>query len=162
MPSFVLNTPPPLSTAANQQEPKFDNAAPHSFSDWLKHADHATLLADNGTDLPTDSPTNNEETASTSQTMRDATALIDKFIQDEPKISRPKTEFYNPVNMARQSVADDITFVSETLAKIYALQGNYSKALHAYENLRLKYPEKRLYFAVQIKNLRKLINQQKQ
>jgi len=87
--------------------------------------------------------------------------LIDKFIREEPKITRPKAEFYSPVNMAKQSVADDITFVSETLAKIYVLQGNYVKALHAYENLRLKYPEKRLYFASQIKNLRKLINQQK-
>jgi hypothetical protein len=87
--------------------------------------------------------------------------LIDKFIKEEPKMTRPKTEFFSPVNMAKQSVADDITFVSETLAKIYVLQGNYAKALNAYENLRLKYPEKRLYFATQIKNLRKLINQQK-
>jgi hypothetical protein len=61
--------------------------------------------------------------------------------------------------MAKQSVAEDISFVSETLAKIYELQGNYSKALAAYESLRLKYPEKRLYFATQIKNLKKLINQ---
>ena len=64
--------------------------------------------------------------------------------------------------MAKQSVADDITFVSETLAKIFMMQGDYSKALEAYESLRLKYPEKRLYFASQIKKLRKLINQQKQ
>ena len=83
-------------------------------------------------------------------------------IKDEPKLSPQKTAFYSPVNMAKQSVAEDITFVSETLAKIYVLQGNYAKAIKAYENLRLKYPEKRLYFASQIKNLRKLINQRKQ
>lgn len=139
----------PDTTPASESEPSlFDSTVPHSFTDWLKHAGDVSAEPKQGTHQ------------TTSQKLSEMD-LIDKFINEEPKISRPKAEFYNPVNMAKQSVADDITFVSETLAKIYVLQGNYTKALHAYENLRLKYPEKRLYFALQIKNLRKLINQQK-
>ncbi|HET6224913.1 MAG TPA: hypothetical protein VFF27_01450 [Bacteroidia bacterium] len=144
--NFVLNKP---VVTEEKRDAEFDNSVPHSFSDWLKH----TLDLSPEEKTPADSKVH--------QPKSNDTDLIDKFIRDEPKINRPKTEFYSPVNMAKQSVADDITFVSETLAKIYVLQGNYLKALHAYENLRLKYPEKRLYFALQIKNLRKLINQQK-
>ncbi len=124
-----------------------------SFTDWLKHLNESDIITE----------TTPFEAFFESETKPlDAFDLIDKFIKEEPKLSRPKAEFYNPVNMAKQSVAEDITFVSETLAKIYELQGNYSKALKAYENLHLKYPEKRLYFAAQIKNLSKLINQQKE
>lgn len=143
--NFVLNNP--AHDTEKAATPEFDNSVPHSFSDWLKHAGNAPIEK---TVEPKASPLKQSDTD-----------LIEKFIREEPKITRSKTEFYSPVNMAKQSVADDITFVSETLAKIYVLQGNYQKALHAYENLRLKYPEKRLYFALQIKNLRKLINQQK-
>lgn len=153
-PNFVLNNPVHAAAAASQQDAAFDKEVPHSFAEWLKYADQAAL--------PENEKTTTKESTGTASKAPDANELIEKFIREEPKITRPKTEFYNPVNMAKQSVADDITFVSETLAKIYVLQGNYLKALHAYENLRLKYPEKRLYFAVQIKNLRKLINQQKQ
>jgi hypothetical protein len=144
--NFVLSNPSQPIEHKGKEE--FDKSSPHSFSDWLKHAGD---FAENSS----------KEINQTTVKPGTAADLIDKFIREEPKITRSKTEFYNPVNMAKQSVADDITFVSETLAKIYVLQGNYMKALHAYENLRLKYPEKRLYFALQIKNLRKLINQQK-
>jgi hypothetical protein len=144
--NFILNNP--TQTVTGKEKEEFDKTSPHSFLDWLKHAGDVTGEGEKQT---TEAPLKQS----------DAADLIDKFIREEPKITRSKTEFYNPVNMAKQSVADDITFVSETLAKIYVLQGNYMKALHAYENLRLKYPEKRLYFALQIKNLRKLINQQK-
>ena len=44
--------------------------------------------------------------------------------------------------------------VTETLAKIYALQKNYSKAITAYEKLILLYPEKKTFFASRIENLR--------
>jgi hypothetical protein len=81
------------------------------------------------------------------------TELIEKFIKEEPRISKPKKEFYSPVSMARQSVIEDLDFVTETLAGIYAKQGNTSKAIRAYQTLSLRYPEKKLYFASLIEKL---------
>ena len=142
---FILTNELAISDQEKKNTNTFDNTTTHSFTEWLRN----TNTTDNEQKKP-------EKSAKT-----EASELIDKFIREEPKLVKPKKEFYNPVNMAKQSVADDITFVSETLAKVYVMQGNYSKALQAYEKLRLKYPEKRLYFALQIKNIRKLINQQK-
>jgi hypothetical protein len=77
--------------------------------------------------------------------------IIDKFIQNAPSISRPKNTFYDPVDVARQSVVDQENIVSETLAKIYADQGYAEKAIHIYEKLILKFPQKSAYFAGLIK-----------
>ena len=52
--------------------------------------------------------------------------------------------------------SDDSTF-SESLAKIYIKQGKYSKALEIIKNISLKFPEKSVYFADQIRFLKKLI-----
>lgn len=154
--NFVLNKPMETKTSEIDDLPKelisIDEEQPHSFFEWLKVAEVKTAEDDRGEKVT--------KTSGKTEQQLSAMELVDKFIREEPKINKPKAEFYNPVNMAKQSVAEDITFMSETLAKIYVMQGNYSKALNAYENLRLKYPEKRLYFAAQIKNLRKLINQQ--
>lgn len=49
-------------------------------------------------------------------------------------------------------------FVTETLAKIYIRQGMYKQAILAYEKLSLKYPEKNIYFAGQIEEVKKLTN----
>ena len=84
--------------------------------------------------------------------------LIDKFIVENPSISRPKAEFYNPISVAQNSITDQENIVSETLAQIYARQGYNEKAISIYEKLCLKYPEKSVYFAAQIEELRKLNN----
>ena len=84
--------------------------------------------------------------------------LIDKFIVENPSISRPKAEFFNPISVAQNSIIDQENIVSETLAQIYAKQGYIEKAISIYEKLCLKYPEKSSSFAAQIEELRKLNN----
>ena len=79
--------------------------------------------------------------------------LIDKFILENPSISRPKAEFYNPISVAQNSIIDQENIVSETLAKIYEQQNYFEKAISIYEKLRLHYPEKSRYFAAQIERL---------
>jgi hypothetical protein len=80
--------------------------------------------------------------------------IIDKFIREEPKISRPKTAFFSPGETALRSNMDDEDIVSETLALLYAKQGNIQKAIHIYEKLSLLNQEKSRYFAAQIEQLR--------
>ena len=80
-------------------------------------------------------------------------AIIDRFIQDEPKISRPRTAFFSPTDTSMRSNLDDEEIVSETLALLYAKQGNIQKAIHIYEKLSLLNQEKSRYFAAQIQQL---------
>lgn len=51
----------------------------------------------------------------------------------------------------------DDSYFTETLARIYVKQKRYDKALQIIKNLSLKYPEKNIYFADQIRFLEKLI-----
>lgn len=51
----------------------------------------------------------------------------------------------------------DESYFTETLAKIYIKQHKYSRALEIIRSLYLKYPEKNVYFADQIRFLEKLI-----
>lgn len=80
--------------------------------------------------------------------------LIEKFIAENPSVSKPKAEFFNPISVAQNSAIDQGNIVSETLAKIYESQGYIDKAISIYEKLSLKYPEKSIYFAAQIKKLK--------
>ncbi|MFN0188916.1 MAG: hypothetical protein ACKVQV_09455 [Bacteroidia bacterium] len=87
-----------------------------------------------------------------------ADQLIDKFIKQEPRITPSKSAFYSPINMAKRSIIESDDIVSETLANIYAQQGNFQKAISFYTKLSLRFPEKSRYFAALIKELENKLN----
>jgi len=82
-------------------------------------------------------------------------SLIEKFIREEPKITPPKTAFFNPTETSHRSNMDEEEIISETLAQLYANQGNVQKAIHIYEKLSLLNQEKSRYFAARIQELGK-------
>jgi hypothetical protein len=81
-------------------------------------------------------------------------SIIDKFIQKQPKITPGKAaEYTNTQNLGKDSLEEDMTFVTETMAKLYAAQGKIDKAKKVYRQLIALHPEKSVYFAAQLKNL---------
>jgi len=83
-------------------------------------------------------------------------AIIDKIIETSPGLIRSKEDqkFFTAEIKAKESLLENEHLVTETLAKIYALQGSVNKAVRAYEILSLKYPQKSAYFANLIQKLK--------
>ncbi|GAA4298114.1 hypothetical protein [Aestuariibaculum suncheonense] len=86
--------------------------------------------------------------------------LIDKFIQENPKINPTKTSATKG-NLAKAQMIQPEALMTETLARIYVEQKNYKKAIQSYKILSLKYPEKNSFFANQIKAVQQLQEQNK-
>jgi hypothetical protein len=84
--------------------------------------------------------------------------ILERFLQEDPQMKPPTGDKLDNENKARHSSEDQDEMITETLARIYADQMLYSKAIAAYKILILKNPEKRRYFANQIEILQKKIN----
>ncbi len=83
--------------------------------------------------------------------------IIENFIQSNPSL-KPEDKPFEFEDISTESVKEDGTIVTDTLARIYYNQGRYDKALEAYKKLSLKYPEKNSYFATQIEKIKNKIN----
>lgn len=81
--------------------------------------------------------------------------LIDKFIENNPKIIPSKTTVAPPINIGLNDDEEPF-YMTETLARIYLEQKKFQKAIQAYEILILKYPEKSSLFANRIADIKKL------
>jgi hypothetical protein len=121
-------------------------AASSPFASWLAQRAAAVGFGEASQGLPA------SRSLADTQGM-DANALIDRFIEQQPRIGKLR-EVEAPVEeWAKASVMEDPTLVTETMARIFAQQGQIGKARKAYRHLALTYPAKSTYFAAQLKKL---------
>ena len=143
------------------------NKEPETFTDWLRliQKSNKQLSAENILDTNTDNNTDIKTRLEKSKIITQESALnkklknlalIDKIIENSPGQIKIKDDqkFYSPEHNAKESLLENEHLVSETLAKIYALQGSVNKAVRAYEILSLKFPQKSAYFASLIQKLK--------
>jgi hypothetical protein len=156
----------------NTAEATAKKAAPEklSLSGWL-HLLETDDLAESTSEIETpsdpieeDSPKLENKASVTSspaestegtQSIKQAADIISNFIQNEDQIVPKRAEFFSPAKAAKNSLKDKDDLVTETLANIYAAQGNIEKAISTYEKLSLLHPEKSTYFAALIGKLKR-------
>lgn len=114
----------------------FSSTENHSFSEWLQISSRKPIV---------------RETNKTFKTTVKKGDLINKFIQNNPKIkplAKDKT-----IAIPIKKNKPDSSLMTATLAKVYLEQKKYENAIQAYRILSLKYPEKSSFFADQIKRI---------
>ena len=82
--------------------------------------------------------------------------LINKFISKKPKLNISSKDENNSNSESKEIVVTS-GYITETLARLYYEQKNYEKAIESYSILILKFPEKKSYFANQIKKIKRKI-----
>lgn len=141
---------------------KDEVSEPSSFTDWLKTIQkeaHTFQIETKTEKEPVEEKAKFEEKKTEndkkSSFFSQNKQIIDKIIESDPgRIKLGTGKFFTPAIDAKQSLLENEHLVTETLAKIYALQGNISKAIRAYEILSLKFPQKSVYFASLIEKLK--------
>jgi len=84
--------------------------------------------------------------------------LIENFLQGDFGVIRADAPTSIEGDISKNSIQENEDFITDTLAKIYIKQGLFTKAIFAYEKLILKYPEKSVYFATQIEEVKRMLN----
>ncbi len=121
---------------------EFNKTERHSFQEWLQLSRLKPIIR-------TDEPAKVE---AVSDEKRKKLDLIDKFIENNPKI---KPVAKDAIAATVEPIIEDTSFLmTETLARVYLEQKKYSKAIQAYEILILKYPEKSSFFANRISDIK--------
>lgn len=133
-------------------EEKLEIGTPLSFSKSEKHSFQEWLQLTKLTPIQRDFSENNLNLEAEKQKK---IALIDKFIEANPKISPIKDNGHTSENNIK-SIEEPTHLMTETLAKVYLEQKKYNKAIQAYEILILKYPEKSSFFADRINEIKNL------
>jgi len=155
-----------LKTHQVNEKPKKEIPSTNSFTGWLElMKQQQDVSIEGGTPLTAKKDMQEEqETVQKTDSKPEIKKkknhkqeLLDKIIEMNPGAIKLKqdSKFFAANQKAKESLVENEDLVTETLAKIYALQGNTSKAIRAYQILSLKFPNKSAYFASQIEHLKK-------
>jgi hypothetical protein len=137
-----------------------DDKMPYSFMWWLDKTrnKHSGVYQPFARPAPQPDPTPSQPPVQETLS-KEENEIIERFIEQPPQpVKPPAADKMDASNQAKASTEDQEDLITETLARIYADQMLFSKAIAAYKILMLKNPEKRRYFADQIENLEKKIN----
>lgn len=117
----------------------FEQAEKMTFDEWLYYLNNTPQTTDN--------------IATTSD-------IIDNFLKQADSIGRIKaTENTSNEDLSELlTPPEELEIISESLANLYYKQGYFEKALKMYEKIILKYPEKSIYFANIIQELKQQLN----
>jgi tetratricopeptide (TPR) repeat protein len=129
---------------------EFSKSEKHSFEEWLQLARFKPIIREE---------IKKEETQPVDEERKKKLDLIDKFIENNPKIPTVSkdtpTVSKNVSTTETKTFSDETTYLmTETLARVYLEQKKYTKAIQAYEILILKYPEKSSFFADRISDIK--------
>ncbi len=114
----------------------------HSFSEWLQLAQLKPIVREEATE-------DSEKESGLDKKLD----IIDRFIEANPKITPVKSTTSSPVTNSGND-SNNSSLMTETLARVYLEQKKYTKAIQAYEILILKYPEKSVFFADRIADIK--------
>jgi hypothetical protein len=129
---------------------------PANFADWLQFLKKNNGESYNEIEEKVNRQKSEKQKEQLSKTKQKQKELIDKIIDTNPGLIRQKEEqkFFKSDFKAKESLLENEHLVTETLAQIYAMQGNINKAIRAYEILSLKFPHKSVYFKGLIQKLK--------
>lgn len=139
--------------ALDEKPFEFDSSERHSFEQWLKltTAKPIDRSPAGEINIKSDKPDPTQGSPSA-----DKWDKIDRFLAQKTNIKPQDSDSGQDKAQAYLHTHEEL--MTETLARVYAQQKNYQKAIQAYKILILKYPEKSGFFADQIQELKRLLN----
>lgn len=143
---LIFNPTADYATVLEQQEETAPsaNSAPHSEQDdlldaFLAKSKAPIVTAEKPTEAPAETPAE----------------------EPVPSPEPPKPPLTERKNQPRKTVMHGASTLSESLAKVYIKQHRYERAYEIISELNLNNPEKSVYFADQLRFLKKLIDIEK-